>query len=130
MELRFTGERFPTDSCSPPRARHRENPPERSERGLDASRGALMRARSARRALIAMVAGVLACGGDAVGPPRIGTMVEHRVRPSVTSGAITRWNQDHYAWIARSTIGREGRLLLLLPGTNGTPSHATRVGRE
>ena len=77
-----------------------------------------------------MLAALLACGGEAVGPPSVGTLVEHRVRPSVTNGAITRWNSDHHAWIARATIGREGRLLVLLPGTNGTPSHATRVARE
>jgi len=81
-------------------------------------------------AALLTIVSLAACGGDAAGPPAVGTIVEHRVRPSETSGAITGWDDEHYAWIARSTVGRAGRLLVLLPGTGGQPSHAQLVARE
>ena len=77
-----------------------------------------------KRCFLGVVIAAVACA-DAAGP-RGGGIVELRVAPSQANPRLTRWTDNHVIWIDSAAPGSV--VLVMLPGTNGVPANARRIG--
>src|SRR5690242_13043802 len=111
-------------------------------RGNHKSRGCLMRATTAKRAVLVVFSTLtLACNLDrpALGPARPAVdrqleqssspLVEHIVAPQATDAAIDQGLDDHYVWLD-TTARSNHKLFVFLPGTGQNPSIFQLVQQE
>jgi hypothetical protein len=80
---------------------------------------------TSRTAALAMLVSFDAACAQPSGPAN-GSMAERRVAPVVANAAVTQWSADNFVWLAPAQSS--SRLLLLLPGTNGTPANFRTIG--
>lgn len=75
---------------------------------------------------IAAVVALLPLGCKDAQAPAPPVVSERRIAPATANPDITRWTADHLVWVADT--GASDRIMLLLPGTGGTPQGARLIG--
>ena len=69
----------------------------------------------------------LACAEPQSAPRSEPAITMRRVAPATVNGVITRWTADHFVWLPDAQH-MSGRIMLLLPGSNGAPQNAQIIG--
>ena len=88
----------------------------------------IARASASRISAFAAVCVVAPVGcSDAQGPSDA-TIVERRISPTLANARVTQWTSDHIVWLGPKAA-ESTRIMLLLPGSNGSPSNFLLIGR-
>jgi hypothetical protein len=77
-----------------------------------------------RKLPAALILALAACNDPVA---NAGGVVERLVSPVLANGTITQWTADHHVWLIEG--GPATALIVLLPGTDGTPSNGREIGR-